>query len=201
MIKKTLIVLLSLVVLACTSCGNQEEARKKLAEMRISYNDPLALFGCVQESNYEIVQLLIDAGADVNVRHANTTPLLIAAKLRVKNDAQARTNYDITKALIDAKADLNAKDGSGCTPLMLAAQYGKTGVVQLLLDNGADVNVVDGYNQTALMYAVSAGHINVVKAILNEKPDLNIRNTNGFTALDVAKNKRHTEIVNLLSKR
>lgn len=53
--------------------------------------------------------------------------------------------------------DLNARDGSGATPLMLAAGRGKKGVVALLLGAGADPALVDPEGRNALAYARRSG--------------------------------------------
>ena len=41
-------------------------------------------------------------------------------------------------ALLDAGADVNGRVEKGLTPLMLAAAYGQTEIVELLLERGAD---------------------------------------------------------------
>ena len=53
--------------------------------------------------------------------------------------------------------DLDARDGSGTTPLMLAAGRGKKGVLALLLDAGADPTLVDPEGRDALTYARKSG--------------------------------------------
>jgi ankyrin repeat protein len=80
----------------------------------------------------EIVRLLVDAGADPNVRQAGEeTPLHWAA---------SSDDWHVAAALIDAGADLNAPDGSIGTPLANAVGYGCWDVARLLVAHGAEVD-------------------------------------------------------------
>ena len=46
-------------------------------------------------------------------------------------------------ALLDGGADINRLSGDGITPLMMAAGYGYTDIVQLLLKRGANPRIAD----------------------------------------------------------
>jgi len=83
-------------------------------------------------SGPEIVKLLVDAGADRNVRQAGEeTPLHWAA---------SSDDWHVAGALIDAGADLNAPDGSIGSPLANAVGYGCWDVARLLVARGAEVD-------------------------------------------------------------
>jgi ankyrin repeat protein len=58
-------------------------------------------------------------------------------------------------ALLDAGANPNRADPQGTTPLMMAAGYGYTDIVQLLLRRGADARLRDHDGATALDLAVT----------------------------------------------
>lgn len=84
----------------------------------------------------EIVRLLIQKGADVNVpanNGFNVYPI---------HSAVSAKNYKISKVLIDAGADVNVKQRAGFTPLHAAAQQGDIELIVLLLEYDADVNAV-----------------------------------------------------------
>ena len=86
------------------------------------------------------VELLLQAGADVNVKdHMFDTPLVIAVKLGFDK------GLDL---LIKAGADVNEYTYD-LYPLMYAAGLGFPKCVQLLLTAGADVNNTNKMNQTA----------------------------------------------------
>ena len=75
-----------------------------------------------------IVELLIAAGADVNVKNQRGwTPLY---------DAAIWDRKDIAKLLFDAGADVNAKDNDGKTPLDAAKEENKNEIADLLRKHG-----------------------------------------------------------------
>ena len=85
-----------------------------------------------QEGHKNIVQLLLDAGADIETRDdSGDTPLIIASY-------KGRT--EVVKLLVDAGADIEAMDDAGDTPLYTASEQGHAPTVQLLLSKGAQVN-------------------------------------------------------------
>ena len=114
------------VTLAAT-WRNQEPAC--LALMLDNGGNPSALGGrgtlhWVAAENPQSVQLLIDAGADVNMRatgNRDTTPLHHAA-----------SNVDSTRRLLAAGADPTLGDATGDSPLDLAQRQDATEVVDLL---------------------------------------------------------------------
>lgn len=82
----------------------------------------------------EVASLLLARGADVNARSKSTrfakenTPLHAAA---------ANRQVGVAEILIAHGADVNAKDGSGYTPLALAANSRNDLLVVILLEKGA----------------------------------------------------------------
>ena len=63
--------------------------------------------------------------------------------------------------LTKGHADIEAKDSSGCTPLLIAAQYGQVEVVAFLLQKGAQLLALDKSGDTALHWASYKGSIPV----------------------------------------
>lgn len=56
--------------------------------------------------------------------------------------------------LIANGENVNDRERDGLTPLMVAAQKGKSAVTKMLIDNGADVNAQDNYGMTPLVHAL-----------------------------------------------
>lgn len=82
----------------------------------------------------DLVALLLDHGADVDVRSRSerfgraNTPLHAAA---------ANRHVDVAGLLLERGADVNARDGSGFTPLALAANSRSDLLILLLMEKGA----------------------------------------------------------------
>ena len=112
--------------------------------------------------NPEIIKILIDAGAKVDVNS-------------FQNATRFNNNPEIIKILLDAGVDINAKDDYGMTALMAAAQTNvNTGFIKALLDAGADVNAKDKDGMTALMAAARMNdNPEVIKILLDAGADVN----------------------------
>ena len=93
------------------------------------------------EGHKEIVELLIDTGANVNAWSKYGTPLHYAASGGYK---------EIVELLIAKGADVNVKDVRGETALQKAASGGHKGIAELLIANGAKVNAKDELGETPL---------------------------------------------------
>ena len=148
----------------------------------------------------EAVQVLLEAGADVNEQ--NGTSALMAA---------SRAGHTATvQAVLDAGGNVNAQindpgnpivhglGAHGLTALILASDVGHTATVQALLDAGADPNLQNKAGFTALMAASRAGHTATVQAVLAVGADLNLQSKAGFTALMGASRAGHTATVQAL---
>ena len=104
--------------------------------------DESPLMMAALKGHTELVQLLIDKGADVN--KTGWAPLHYAASFG---------HLQIMQMLLDAHAYIDAESPNGSTPLMMAAQYGTASAVKLLLEGGADPLVKNQLGLTAIDFA------------------------------------------------
>jgi hypothetical protein len=104
------------------------------------------------EKSLEKVRLLLERGADPNLRFNYDSP--IDGRLERGLTALMITgNAEVARALIAAGGDVNAANADGVTPLMRAAGRGKAELVRVLLEAGADATARSGNGRTAADFA------------------------------------------------
>lgn len=82
-----------------------------------------------KKSSFNIIRLILDAGADIDVRYSGSTPLITAIK---------KGYMDVVKLLIEYGADVNYADKKGKKPLYYAINSSKKNeIIKLLVDEGA----------------------------------------------------------------
>jgi uncharacterized protein len=160
---------------------------------------------------FELIQLLLDKGANVNAQllkqqpyrakldrgddtmlTTGTTPLLRAAKA---------ADIPAMRLLLAKGADPKLATKAGITPLMAAAGLGSkeedsTGrfkteeeaieAIQLCLNAGVDINAANGQGQTALYAAALKGYDKVVQFLADHGANLTVKDRRGKTPLDAA---------------
>jgi ankyrin repeat protein len=126
-----------------------------------------ALHWAVRQDRLDMVNLLIEAGADVKAAtRFGVTPLLLACV-----NGNGATIEAVLKAGVDANAVLSEL---GETPLMMAARTGNSDSVNVLLSHGADVNARESsMGETALMWAAAEGHASIVRMLVEHTADVN----------------------------
>jgi ankyrin repeat protein len=147
-----------------------------------------ALMWAAAGGHWEIVDLLIGAGANVNASSSGKfTPLMFAARTgdlksaELLLDAGAEVNVateDGLSPLLIASASLDAITGSDYRLVVEESQHESLG--ELLLDRGADVTQSDQYGMTALHYAVEMNKPSLLRALLKRDADPNARLTQGL---------------------
>ena len=107
----------------------------------------------------EVVQALIDAGANVRMTESSGINLLHWAAIT--------NRATVIPVLVKAGVPLNATDDFGYTPLMYAATIdeGDTNTLNALLAAGADRGIKNEEGRTALEQARRYKHADLVKAL------------------------------------
>ena len=156
-----------------------------------SNSTPLAKACFTFTRKTKIIQSLLAAGADANVKIYGTHSLVIrvilnrdfqVAQTLVDNggdvnlpDRNKRTvlHYavgsnkpEVIDFLLKNRADIEAQDAAGLTPFMVAALSGRVEIMRKLNARGARVEALDRRGQTALHAAVAARSIDAVEFAL-----------------------------------
>ncbi|KAF7349543.1 Ankyrin repeat-containing domain protein [Mycena sanguinolenta] len=173
--------------------------------------------------NMDIVQLLLERGADVNLGGRQFGSPLGAASYQGKSDvvqllldkgadvnlgggeygsplgaASHRGESDIVQLLLDKGADVNLGGGEYGSPLGAASYWGKSDIVQLLLDKGADVNLGGGEYGSPLGAASHSGKSDIVQLLLDKGADVNLGGGEYGSPLGAASHSGKSDIVPLL---
>ncbi|CAL8247507.1 unnamed protein product [Lota lota] len=100
----------------------------------------------VQGGHKDLVTMLLDAGADINIKDIKSgqSPLMYAVE---------RNNVDMVQFLIESGSDVNGQSNSGNTALHGACGRGQVDTVWLLLKKGADSGIKNNHNDTPVMVA------------------------------------------------
>ncbi|PIO58947.1 ankyrin repeat protein, partial [Teladorsagia circumcincta] len=184
--------------------------------------DRTALMAAAFMDHWEIVELLLDHGAEIS-DSLGRTPLMLAA---------SQGQLDAVDLLTKNGAYIDCIDSDGRTAFQLAAIHGHLPVVDILLALGADEAHKDNDGAVALHYAVAHGDVTLCKALatsvtvratdragnhplinacqgdneevvqelINLGADVEQLSLNGHSALRVAALSGNTKIVRLLAE-
>lgn len=149
--------------------GSSEIARLLIkaganVHLKSRHGDTALIRACqaFQKDRPEMVQWLIDHGADIHVRdQCNASLLHLAAK---------NGHTGTARVLLNAGLDINENSG---IILRSACDQGDMDTVRLLVERGADVNLADDDGKTALMIAVSRRHNEVAFLLILHGADVN----------------------------
>lgn len=184
------------------------------------------LYIAASQGHNQIMQLLLDYGADVNQRTIDGYTALHATSqrdhyksLRVLLDSHANVNaagpnnahaihfatqngnHELVELLIQYGADLNVKiEDTGLTPLMIASQLGLVKIVTILVLSGVDLDAEDAVGNTALHFAAREGNHNIAYILLAAGADSYITNMEDDNPIDLAIYHGHTNVVCILEE-
>lgn len=155
------------------------------------------LLRAVRYRSLPVIQMLLDAKADVNIQNC-----------RILEYAASRSGTNkyhvITKLLIAAKADLTLTDDKGNTVLhqIVNSHHSSDDIFEYLVREGADVNCKNSKGETPLMLMCSQAEylhpehdiairnkFEQVKSLIELKANVNSIDNNGNSALSHAVNQ------------
>lgn len=174
--------------------GHQEIVTTLLARRKNVYEQEkeqlaIALLAATQGSFGEVVEILLDAGADPNL-HVNEDmdPLWYAAW---KGDSE------IVNKLLDAGAEVDSGRKYG-NALQEAAASGSLEVAGILIAAGADIDAQGGTAGSALNAAAWRGYYDIVELLLNMDATIRFKDDKFGGALALAESMGHTKVVDLI---
>ena len=194
-----------------TSIIEKEETKKE----EIASATPL--YYAVDANNMDLVNLLVEAGADVNA--GDWPPLCQAvdknntAIAEYLIDHGANVNYpkdwgplheapyvsnsiEMVKLLVARGADINARPWPA---LHISIWNGRKDIFEFLIQSGADVNAKDKLGCTSLYYAIRKDdYLYFMNILIANGAEVNTKNSGGETALMSAAIKGKTQAVKLL---
>ena len=179
---------------------NRIDVVKLMIEQRPNLDVPnvvggwTALHSASSQGHVEMVQLLVSAGARVEVEdREGWTALHYSSDLGC---------LEVVQILVEAGANVNSTTAEQYTPLYLACQSGHIDVVKWLLEREVNMDRSDKDGWTALHAACSKNHETVVELLLNKTPDLktyvNARTSDGIIPLYLAAQHGFSQLTKLL---
>ncbi|XP_050391361.2 putative ankyrin repeat protein RF_0381 [Patella vulgata] len=149
------------------------------------------------ERVHDCVQLLVDAGADINLQDIDgKTPIQIAAE---------RGMVTTVMYLAQREANLDSRSHHDTLLHSLAKRYGISDYsdecVQLLIMKGVDINKLNSYNETPLYLAVCQGNVEMAKSLIKSGCNVNIKVGQGVAPILLESIRRQeTTIAEMLIK-
>ncbi len=219
-------------------CVAADEGRWECIEALVAANVPVNLVDrqemvplhyASKAGDKKIVDMLIKAEADVNLKHAPSgeNALFIACKYNHlalaqmfivdHNQSVEFTNkkdetplwnaikfeyFEMAKLLLRHEANINFQQQStGNTPLHCAAFNGRLTTLKFILDNGGDIHLKNKNGDTPLLIASRHDNPAIVEELLNRGSDINGQDVLGKTPLINCCLTQKLQIVRLLLSR
>lgn len=179
--------------------GNIKSAKRNLVfwknkKLNSEYFDKSPLETAIDQNNVEMVELLLNKGANPNISGCASHALPIIRAIE-------ENNLKIVRLLVDHGADLNISC-YGQVPLEKAIAKGNSEIIQFLLNNGADPNWKnDTASENAFMYAVKKGTPEIVSLLIDKGARVNEVDKYGETVLVKAIRAKRLDIMTLLIER
>jgi ankyrin repeat protein len=164
--------------------SNDIDAARQALDAGASPNDEArgggTVFGwAALEGRTEMVQMMLEKGADVTKTDLNGyTPLIAASKAG---------KPEVVKLLIAAQADVNVSSKKGYTAIILAGASGSPETVKLLIEAKADVNARSSTRgMTALIQSAMSCNAEMAKMLIDAGAKPEIVDDQGKNALSYA---------------
>uniref|UniRef100_K1RLA6 Ankyrin-3 n=1 Tax=Magallana gigas TaxID=29159 RepID=K1RLA6_MAGGI len=185
--------------------GHKDRVKKFLEEGDIdvnwvSYTHDCCPIHVASQGKPEIVRMLLDKGANVNVKD-------VRGNLPIHHAAM-KGHFEVVQILLDAGSEVNTQEKNGWTPLHCAAYWNRLDVVKCLLKNSADVSIQNKDERTALHETARSqakGDFQlgeIAQCLIEAGSDVNAKSSDlgeaDFTGLMFASYHNHPEVATAL---
>ena len=127
----------------------------------------------------EWFQLVVDAGADPNIRYGDY-------KLSALHAASLLGAVEVIKVFLPKINDMNMVDCGSYTSLFFATYCNWYDTVKLLLEHEANVNLVNRHLESPIFAAVRNDNLKIVKLLVEHNANIYLRNYMGENILHIA---------------
>lgn len=148
--------ILTLMVFLAACGRSPEEAKKKLAEIKVPQTPESLIATTKDAKNQDVAKMLVQAGVDPNARQENGMTALMSAAFNGQ--------HDVAKALLEKGAQVNA-EAKGFNALSLAAERGDKSMAVLLLEHGAEARTRPANGLSALEKAQQRQNADMIKLL------------------------------------
>ncbi|XP_053698549.1 uncharacterized protein LOC128745500 [Sabethes cyaneus] len=163
--------------------------------VNVPVNGETLLYQAVRTGNVEVIDLLLELGANVNlgVPMNGETPLHLAVYNK---------NIKMVRHLIEHGADLNLTNCVGLTAGHYAVDSNDLQTLKFVLSHGCSAEARDRCSWTLIFRAIFVhASSDVIKYLLEKKCRLKIRDKNHLTPLDYARLTDQPDVIKLLKRR
>lgn len=176
--------------------GDVQKVKERLSQDPSSKFVPddlgdLPLHHAAINGHTEVVQLLLNAGCDVNCQNTESRrPLHVAAR---------QGFVETVRVLIETPGcDIDCRDGSGDTPLYDAVRHEQAQVAQVLIKAAAEVECENDYGARPFRYAVVHSQFEIARSLLDAGCKVDCQDSDGNTPLHAVVNDGPTEWMRLM---
>ncbi len=158
-----------------------------------------ALFAAIRKKQYEMVEFLVEQGADIEHTDCGCDTALIIAAIH---------NWsDMIEFLLEKGANVNAQNNEGKTAMSYVVKNGDIDTLRKMATYNADFLIKDNMNHTLLMelsldgsYHYPEKQLEIAKFLIERGIDINAVNKNGVNALQFISHGRNLKLAHYLIK-